>query len=84
MKTYGEVDVYLHIFLTSVMEVSGQIHGPADLSLGKGPRYPVVKVTGWVADPVWTWHHVVSLHLQYSFRKNWKNMEQFGYLDKEW
>jgi hypothetical protein len=38
MRTYGGVDVYIHIFLTSVLlEVSGQLHAPAALPPGKEP-----------------------------------------------
>jgi hypothetical protein len=34
MKTYGGVDVYIHVFL------SGHFHAPAALPLGKYPQYP--------------------------------------------
>jgi hypothetical protein len=46
MKTYGGVDVYIHIFLTSALEVSGQLHAPAALPLGKSPRYPFYRRLG--------------------------------------
>jgi hypothetical protein len=31
MKMYGRVDVYIHVFLNSEIEVSGQYHSPASL-----------------------------------------------------
>jgi hypothetical protein len=38
MKAYGGVDVYIHIFLTSVLVwSSGQLHAPAALRLEKEP-----------------------------------------------
>jgi len=40
VKTYGEVEIQLHAFLTwHYMQVSGQIHPPA---------------AGWAPEPVWT------------------------------
>jgi hypothetical protein len=41
MKTYGGVNVYIHIFLTSALEESGQLHGSAALPPGKNRRYPL-------------------------------------------
>jgi hypothetical protein len=42
MKAHGGVDVQIHIFLTSVLvEVTGQLHAPADFAPGKDPRYPL-------------------------------------------
>jgi hypothetical protein len=45
MKTYGGVDVYIHIFLTSV---SGQLHAPAALPWERAPGTHFIG--GWV-DP---------------------------------
>jgi hypothetical protein len=42
MKTYGRVDVYIHVPLTSAqLEVSGQLHVPAVLIPGKKPPVPI-------------------------------------------
>jgi hypothetical protein len=39
MKTYGGVDVHIHIFLTSALaEVSAQLHAPAVSLREKEPR----------------------------------------------
>jgi hypothetical protein len=47
MKTYRGVDVEIHIFLTSALVgVSGQLHAPAALPLGKSPRYPFYRRLG--------------------------------------
>jgi hypothetical protein len=49
MKTYGGVDVYILVFLTSelYLEVSGQIHDPAALATGgKKPRYQLDRRLG--------------------------------------
>jgi hypothetical protein len=36
------------------MEVSGQLHAPATLLLGKEPLVPVGYEAGWAPEPVWT------------------------------
>jgi hypothetical protein len=47
MKAYEGVDVYTHIFLTSALVRSGQLHAPAALHPGK--RAPGTHWTGgWV------------------------------------
>jgi len=37
------------------MEVSGQLHAPAALPLGKEPLVPTEYEAGWDPEPVWTW-----------------------------
>jgi len=37
------------------MEVSGQLHAPADLSPGRGPLTPTGQEAEWAPEPVWTW-----------------------------
>jgi hypothetical protein len=41
MKTYGGVDVYILVFLTSALVGGGQLHAPAALSPGKQPPLPI-------------------------------------------
>jgi hypothetical protein len=36
------------------MEVSGQLHAPAALHLGRELPFPVVEETWWAPEPVWT------------------------------
>jgi hypothetical protein len=36
------------------MEVSGQLHVPAALPLGKEPTVPTGQEAGWAPEPVWT------------------------------
>jgi hypothetical protein len=36
------------------MEVSGQLHAPADLPPGKEPLVPVTYEVGWAPEPFWT------------------------------
>jgi hypothetical protein len=45
MKTYGEMDVQLQIFLTLAID-SNQLHGPAALPKGKKFLYPVSRSLG--------------------------------------
>jgi hypothetical protein len=35
------MEVQLHVFLTSTLEVSGELHALADLFLGKQPLVPI-------------------------------------------
>jgi hypothetical protein len=37
MKAYGEVDVYINIFLTSSLDGGGQLHATVALPQGKHP-----------------------------------------------
>jgi hypothetical protein len=37
-----------------LLEVSGQIHAPAALPLGKEPPVPIGEEGGWATEPVWT------------------------------
>jgi hypothetical protein len=41
MKAYEGVDVSIHIYLTSALARSGQLHVPAALLPGKEPRVPI-------------------------------------------
>jgi hypothetical protein len=41
MQTYGAVEVKLHAFLTSALDVVEAVPRPGDLHLNKGPRYPL-------------------------------------------
>jgi hypothetical protein len=42
MKTYGGVDVQIHVFLTSALvEVSGQLHALAPLPPKEEPPVPI-------------------------------------------
>jgi hypothetical protein len=41
MQTYGGVDVYIHVYLISVLVVSGQLHVPTALPLGKELPAPI-------------------------------------------
>jgi hypothetical protein len=51
---YGGVEIYGHIFLSSVIDVSGRHHAPAVLISGKG--YPVLigYEARWAPETVWT------------------------------
>jgi hypothetical protein len=51
MKTYWEVVVYIHVFLTS--EVSDEPHVPAALLPEKEPPELLGYVAEWTAEPVW-------------------------------
>jgi hypothetical protein len=42
-----ELDVHLHVFITSVPDSGGQLQGTDFCSLGKGPRYPIFYL-GWM------------------------------------
>jgi hypothetical protein len=46
-KAYGEMLVKLHDFLTSALDMSGQLHAPASLSL-----IPTGKKAGWTPELV--------------------------------
>jgi hypothetical protein len=47
MKIYGGVKVYLsHSWIWHSMEVSGQLHAPATLSLSKSPLVPIAYEAG--------------------------------------
>jgi hypothetical protein len=46
MKTYGEVDVWIHVSLTLAL-VGSQIHAPAALHLGKDLPVPIRQEVGW-------------------------------------
>jgi len=35
------------------MEVSGQLHAPAALPLGKEPPVPIRQEAGWAQEPFW-------------------------------
>jgi len=37
------------------MDVSGQLHAPAALLLGKEPLVPIGWEAEWAPEPVWTW-----------------------------
>jgi hypothetical protein len=41
MKTYGRVDVWIHILLTSALTGSGQLHALAALPPEKEPPVPI-------------------------------------------
>jgi hypothetical protein len=41
MKAYGEMNVQIHVFLTSALVGSGQFHAPASLSPGKQLLVPI-------------------------------------------
>jgi hypothetical protein len=36
------------------MEMSGQLHAPAALPLGKEPLVPIGQEAGWAPEPFWT------------------------------
>jgi len=55
MKTYGEVHVQFHAFLTlTLIEISGQLHTPATSPSGKELLIPIGQEAGWAPEPVWT------------------------------
>jgi hypothetical protein len=69
MKTYGGVDVQIHVFLTSAQfVVSGQHHTPAALPPGEEPPVPIGKEAGWAREPVWT---------------TWRGEESYPYRDSK-
>jgi hypothetical protein len=47
MKTYWGVEVYIHAFLTSALDGSGQLHAPEDLPARKEP-WPTHPPIQWV------------------------------------
>jgi hypothetical protein len=55
MKAYEGVDVYIHIFLTSEVEVSGQLSHPGHFTRQETiPLVPIGYEAGWAPKPVWT------------------------------
>jgi hypothetical protein len=56
MKAYwgnGSIDPFI-LLPRHEMEVSGQLHAPAALLLGKDPLVPVGFEAGWAPEPFWT------------------------------
>lgn len=47
-KAYGEVEIELHTFLTSVLEVRAQFYVPSALPWGNKPSIPIKCEEGWV------------------------------------
>jgi hypothetical protein len=42
MKKYGGVDIYIYVYLTSILVIkSAQLHDPAALHHGKEPSVPI-------------------------------------------
>jgi len=55
MKIYEEVELQLHTLLTSALHgMSGQVHTPADLLLGKELPAVIEWEPGWASEPSWT------------------------------
>jgi hypothetical protein len=48
------VDIQLHALLTSALDGSRQLHGPAALTPVRESLVPIVQEAGWAPDPVWT------------------------------
>jgi hypothetical protein len=48
MKTYGVVDVYIHVFLTSALVGDDRLHAPVALNPGKEPPPRALWVGDWV------------------------------------
>jgi hypothetical protein len=55
MKAYRGVNIYIHIFLTTLVGVSGQLQAPAAL---KSPRYPLDRRLGW-SKPFGNWFQLI-------------------------
>jgi hypothetical protein len=55
MKTYGGVDVYIHIFLTSAL-VGGELSAsrPGRFTSGKESPVAIVQEVGWTPELIWT------------------------------
>jgi hypothetical protein len=55
MKTYGGVDVQIHVSLTSAL-AGGEWSAsrPGRFTPGKEPPVPIGKEAGWAPEPVWT------------------------------
>jgi hypothetical protein len=71
MKTYGRVDVQVHVLLTVEINcVSGQLHAPPPLPPGKGSPVPIWQEAGWALDPFWTqWRRKGTCPCQESRKK---------------
>ena len=50
MKVYDGMEVYIHAFLSSPREVSGEFNISRALSLGKDP----LLLNRWAAETIWT------------------------------
>jgi hypothetical protein len=55
IKTYGEVEIELHAFLTLVLdEMGGQIHNPASFNAREEPPVPIRHEAEWIPSLVLT------------------------------
>jgi len=55
MKTYGEVEVQIHILHLGTRWMDGQLHSPATLAPDKGNLVDIGKEAGWGQETIWTW-----------------------------
>jgi hypothetical protein len=56
MKTYGGVDIQIHVFLISALVVrEWSASHPRNFTPGKDPSAPTEQEIGWVPELVWTW-----------------------------
>jgi hypothetical protein len=56
MKTYGGVDIWIHVLTLAVVAVSGQLHALTTLP----PPVPIGYEAGWAPEPVWmTWRREI-------------------------
>jgi hypothetical protein len=54
MKTYGEVEVLIHLsWAQQEIEVSGYLHASVYLLLEKKLLLPIGYEAGWASEPVW-------------------------------